>query len=402
MDDIKVSIFRRTGERIWQMQYRDPAKNKKHRRSTKATNRRDAERAAAKWEADVIAGRGKGRFGRMAWSDFRTKYEDEVVSSFAEKTDEKISAVFNVLEGIINPARLCDLNEANLSKYQAELRVKGRAESTIKSHLGQIKAALSWAVDQKLLPSVPNVKLPRRAKGQKVMKGRPITTEEFERMLSKVKDTVGKGFAEDRRDDLVDSWKHYLHGMWFSGLRLSESMELHWEDRNRLCVENLDGREPMLWIPGELEKGNQDRILPMAPEFAEFLRETPDDNRVGYVFNPQARRARYGDRLTPHYVGKVVVKIGKAAGVKVDSKASSNPESNELVEKAKFASAHDLRRSFGERWSSRVMPQVLMELMRHENVETTMRFYVGQTLDERTPSSGKRIIEKARKLALKN
>ena len=40
-------------------------------------------------------------------------------------------------------------------------------------------------------------------------------------------------------------------------------------------------------------------------------------------------------------------------------------------------SAHDLRRSFGERWASRLMPQVLKELMRHESIETTLNFYVG-------------------------
>lgn len=44
----------------------------------------------------------------------------------------------------------------------------------------------------------------------------------------------------------------------------------------------------------------------------------------------------------------------------------------------KYASAHDLRRSFGERWSTRVMPQVLMALMRHESIATTMRYYVGR------------------------
>ncbi len=46
--------------------------------------------------------------------------------------------------------------------------------------------------------------------------------------------------------------------------------------------------------------------------------------------------------------------------------------------KNKFASAHDLRRSYGERWATRVMPQVLMELMRHESIETTLKFYVGR------------------------
>ena len=61
-------------------------------------------------------------------------------------------------------------------------------------------------------------------------------------------------------------------------------------------------------------------------------------------------------------------RIGKAANVKVAEKGG----------KIKFASCHDFRRSFGERWASRVMPNVLQELMRHENIQTTMRYYVGQ------------------------
>ncbi len=47
-------------------------------------------------------------------------------------------------------------------------------------------------------------------------------------------------------------------------------------------------------------------------------------------------------------------------------------------DKVKYASAQDFRRSFGERWASRVMPQVLKELMRHESIETTLKYYVGR------------------------
>lgn len=46
--------------------------------------------------------------------------------------------------------------------------------------------------------------------------------------------------------------------------------------------------------------------------------------------------------------------------------------------KVKFASAHDLRRSFGHRWALRVQPIVLQQLMRHESIETTMTYYVTQ------------------------
>ena len=75
----------------------------------------------------------------------------------------------------------------------------------------------------------------------------------------------------------------------------------------------------------------------------------------------------------PDYVSHVVSRIGAAAGVKVDVKRKAGQ--GEVV---KYASCHDLRRSFGFRWSRRVMPPQLQELMRHESVETSMRFYVGR------------------------
>lgn len=46
--------------------------------------------------------------------------------------------------------------------------------------------------------------------------------------------------------------------------------------------------------------------------------------------------------------------------------------------KVKFASAHDLPRSFGTRWAPRVMPIMLQQLRRHESFDTTLRYYVRQ------------------------
>ena len=53
-------------------------------------------------------------------------------------------------------------------------------------------------------------------------------------------------------------------------------------------------------------------------------------------------------------------------------------ETNGKTGKVKYASAHDLRRSFGDRSARRVMPQILKELMRHESISTTERYYVGR------------------------
>ena len=100
-----------------------------------------------------------------------------------------------------------------LSKYQKKLRDAGRSESTIKEYLAHLLAALSWAVNKKWLPAVPKVKQPKRAKKAKVMRGRAITTEEFERMLDKVPAVVApehkkkerkKPIEPERRRQIVD------------------------------------------------------------------------------------------------------------------------------------------------------------------------------------------------------
>jgi integrase len=48
----------------------------------------------------------------------------------------------------------------------------------------------------------------------------------------------------------------------------------------------------------------------------------------------------------------------------------------------KFATAHDLRRAFGTRWAARVKPADLQKLMRHENIDTTMKYYVDEDAKE--------------------
>ena len=105
----------------------------------------------------------------------------------------------------------------------------------------------------------------------------------------------------------------------------------------------------------------------MVPEFAMFLEETPQVDRTGNVFSAPPLR---GDSrsLCVNNASKVISAIGHRAGVMVSQKG----------DKTKYASAHDFRRAFGLRWSDRVMPKVLQQMMRHEDIQTTMKFYVGK------------------------
>ena len=354
----------------YQLQWRDPITNRLRTKSTRirrsglARDRKVAERMAGELEAKLNAGEAVIP-SRFLWADFRARYEAEVVPGLAPRTGEKIASVFDRFEAEINPRRLWDVDEKRLSAFVSNLRKgergKGKlAESTIAGHLAHLKAALNWAKLQKLvahLPGFPRIKRAKMSKGAKVMRGRPITTEEFERMLGKVEDVVGRAAA--------DRWTFFLRGLWTSGLRLTESLELYWDQEDKLHPV-LTGKFPMLRIPADLEKGNKERLLPMAPEFAELLNGVPEAERSGPVFNLERADGKPG-RPAVDRVSKIVSSIGEKAKVRVDAK--------------KTASAHDLRRAFGERWAARLMPAQLMELMRHETIETTLSYYVGRNAE---------------------
>jgi integrase len=81
------------------------------------------------------------------------------------------------------------------------------------------------------------------------------------------------------------------------------------------------------------------------------------------------------------HVSATLAKVGERARVKVDerTKRAKDGEPRQVV---KWASAHDLRRSFGTRWAPRCTPAVLQRLMRHADIQTTMRYYVDLDADE--------------------
>lgn len=264
----------------------------------------------------------------------------------------------NHLERLINPERPASVTTETLSLFQAKLRKEGMKETTIGVVLSHLRPTLSWAVSMGMLPKVPDMHRPKGARGHKLMRGRPITAEEFDRMLAAVPKI---------RKHNTPLWTHYLTGLWLSGLRLEESTILSSDDESPISID-LSGRHPRFRIYAEAEKGRKDRLLPMTPDFAEFILKTPDGERVGPVFKILGFYT--GEPVTVKRISRTISAFGKKAGVVVNKAAG------------KFASAHDLRRSFGARWASRVKPATLQLLMRHKSIETTLKYHVDQDADE--------------------
>ncbi len=384
--DIRVCVSRFSDRPTFQLQWKDPITGKKRTQttdiltSTGQRGRRAAERLAGELEKELGTGLAQAP-AKLSWEAFRSRYENEVVPSLATQTGAKIQTVFNHLDQLVTPQRLHDMTEERISYFAAALRKTGVSETTIKSYLAHLQAMLNWGVEQKLLrtlPTFPRVHRKKKSSSATPMKGRPITTEEFSRMLAAVPKVVGEAAAPE--------WQRYLRGLWVSGLRLQESLQLHWDRQGGLVPVFPEKGRPTLLIPADLEKGHTDRILPIAPEFALFLLETPVAERTGHVFQLWSTKGE-PRRLQARRVSEIVSDIGRAAGVVVHVDAKDS-------EKLKYASAHDFRRAFGERWAARIMPAQLKELMRHASIETTLRYYVG-TNAERTADACWEAYEKA-------
>ena len=99
-------------------------------------------------------------------------------------------------------------------------------------------------------------------------------------------------------------------------------------------------------------------------------------SQLGNAFCSSATPARV-DRPNPEWVGKVVERIGKTAGVIVDEGDRRTGRG------VKYASTHDLRRTFAVRLrQSRIPPHLITKLMRHSDYRVTERYYVTETTQE--------------------
>ena len=351
-----VWVQKREGYKSYYLRYKDPVTKRERWKSARTTKIREAERAAARLEDEIASGQ-RAVQDDCPFQLFRIAFVDGHLPGLAKGTNERYAATFNKIEKYINPLTVAQIDSKSIIRLVNSIRKEGSREATVKSYLAHISKILNWAVDYGYIaerPKLPRAKRARKSSSTTPMKGRPITLEEFERMLLAVPEVIPAMHCEE--------WQFALKGLWLSGLRLSESYFLSWEEGSGIWIDT-SGRKPVYRIPAESEKGNKDRILPIVSEYWEHLETIPRDKRHGYVYDLSLPVMRDGrDRPSLWTYGYKIRMIGQASGVKVSE--------------TKHASAHDLRRSFANRWAVMVKTAVLKELMRHDDIKTTERYYV--------------------------
>ena len=345
---VRVGVRRRSDRANLQLYYVDELTGADVTKSASTADWDEAQRAAAKWEAELAAATPTTA---ITWESWRERYESEHLSGLAPNTQDAASAALNHFERIMgSPRRMGDVTSSVVSRFVGQLRAENMKESTIGAHLGHLRVALRWSARLGFLdrpPHFPTLRLGDRT----LMRGRSITRVEYGAIL---RATLGVRPQDARQ------WVRFQVGLWLSGLRLGEAVAITW-DRSAFCVD-LSGQRPRFRIHAEAQKSRRDSLLPTTPAFARLLLATPEDRRSGRVF-PLVDK-RNGQQMTNlKNISRCLSAIGERAGVLVN-------------EDGKYASAHDFRRAFGTRWATRVKPLTLKLLMRHASIRTTLRYYV--------------------------
>jgi len=272
-----------------QLRYFDPDEGREIRVSTGTHDRGEAEQQKKDLEARLRLGIAPKRSQaapegpEMSWSAFRLAYTRLHLDKLRDKSSIDSESRLDIAERIVKPVTLADmatrkalvdLKDALLAGKESRYDPpRPRSAHTVRSHMASIVAALNWAEEEKgWLTSVPKIPKVQTAK-IRAMKGRPITTEEFERMLDKVPDVVGVAAAP--------SWKHLLRGLWASALRLDELMHVSWNDPNEILPVWPKRRHAVLQIPADRQKNDTEEAIPLLPDFEALLLQTPEAGRSG-------------------------------------------------------------------------------------------------------------------------
>ncbi len=375
----KVRIVRPKGRPL-QIRYFCPDEDREIRISTGTRDEDEAEFQKAELEAKLLLGlNGKPGQARsygpeMEWSDFREQYRTLHLATIRDSSAVHAESRLDIAERILKPRTLGDFADPNaLQQLQARLlageqsqRKKPRSPHTVKGYVNCALSAVHWAHLQGWLPTSPKIRKIKVGK-MKAMKGRPISAEEFQLMVAKTPEVVG--------EEAAPSWRYILRGLWESALRLDELMHVSWDKPGTIRPVWMDGQLPILEIPAAMQKNDTEESIPLLPQFEAVLLETPADKRTGWAFNPVSLQLKIGRRVRHHrpdaeWVGRVISRIGKKAGIVVQ-------EADERTGRpTKYATAHDLRRSCGERLrNTGVPPLVICRVMRHSSWETTRKHY---------------------------
>ncbi|MEO1527980.1 MAG: site-specific integrase [Planctomycetota bacterium] len=302
----------------------------------------------------------------LSWDDYWIEVDDKHLSKLSRnhratcKTMHRRLKEAAVARG--KPRLFCtDVNALMVLDVETSMRSTGVEESTIKSNMATLWSIISWGQDYDM---IPDFRRPRKRKGKREKqirntkaKGRSLSFEEIERMEAAIPLVIKRG-------EQPEAFVNALHAMRLIGLRLSECYLFCWEPLDGVHYPMRLERDTAAIQFADVQKSGIESEVPLTNEAIEWLRKLSKEEPWPFrTFGPKGQHKTH-DRL-----GRVLSAAGRRARIVV--KRWSKPDG----EKVKYASAHDLRRTFATNLQRDLTISERQRLTRHADASTLLDHY---------------------------
>jgi integrase len=295
---------------------------------------------------------------RKIWTDFRTEYEERILSGLAPKTKDAATDSLGHFQRIVRLSQVQSINTAMIDEFVSRRRQEGGQKpgskvspATINKDLRHIKAALRIAQEWGYLPDVPKIRMVKEPQKLPTY----VTPEHFDLIytnacgLAKLPNTPGQHFTPS------DWWKALVVTAYMTGLRVGEILAIRKEDLK------LDRGE--LIARWDNTKADRDEVVPLHTVVVEHLRKIVGNDALVFPWN-----------YDPRTLWVEFTRIQIEAGIHLTCR-----ENHEHTPSCHVYGFHDFRRAFATVNAPRLKPEVLQRLMRHKSYQTTQKFYINPT-----------------------
>jgi len=314
--------------------------------------KKNADRLARKLESELIEGtyQARGR-SRKRWDEFRTEYDQRVLSGRAYETKAKANLALDHFERLVRPGRVSALTTGHVDDFIATRRQEpGKkrgslvSPATVNRDLRHVKCALRVAHEWGYLPNVPKFRMEKEPGKLPTY----VNGDHFAAIYEAC--DVAKMPADVLHVAPAAWWRALVVTGYMTGWRIGDMLALR---RDRL---DLDAGTAVSLAADN--KGKRDELVKLHSVVVEHLKRLAGFTETVFPWNHD-RRTLYSE----------FTRIQEAAGIRLPCS-----EEHEHTRACYVYGFHDLRRAFATMNADKLTPDALQALMRHKSYLTTQKY----------------------------
>ncbi len=314
----------------------------------------------------------------VKWSQFLEQVRTLYYHGLGRRAIDKAETMLSRFQAIHGDFWCSRLHKTHLLEVERQMVLADLASATIASNMATIWAIVNWGIDQDMLPPIkrPRKRKRKADKAESVSGGRSLTGEEIDRMVAAIRANAeldGKSLLKAGEDP--ESFVRAIYAARLIGLRVDDCHRLSFCEGIGRHVAYIDESTPVIAFCSN-QKNGLDEDVPLTPQAVDWLRTLPKD--LEWIARAKGTR---GWHKTPHRLCRVIAGAGKAA--RIVTKRTSR--------RIKYASAHDLRRTFAVEMLGKLSVKEVQKLTRHADCQILLRYYADvqqDTLIKKMADSG--------------